>query len=254
MKGWSPLKPLSPRVSRGAATAPTRTGASGPRSQRRPTQTPQHILTFPRFPGSGLISFPKDKSPTENVPETRALGRPGLTVKSETITPRFSTETPSAPARFPSFRSAQPGCRGPKPGGFEKWTLTRSGYRNRIPRGRSPSGTGPGGSPEEATPGTGTKGRKAAQTKGPRQGAWGGGRARAGRSAGGAVPPDRCGREGAGGGGGPSPSRPPPAATAARALSLPRTATPWRNQERDPSLRSGRSRTPGTSRSLFLAR
>lgn len=44
------------------------------------------------------------------------------------------------PGRLQSLRSAPPGCRGLREVTFERWTLTRSSYRNRIPRERSPPG------------------------------------------------------------------------------------------------------------------
>lgn len=133
--------------------------------------------------------------------------------------------------------------------------MTRSGYRNRIPRDRSQSGTGHGGSPKAAPPRTGTKGRKAAQTKGPRQVAWGG----EGEPARGAPhekpPRDRCGR--AEGGAGRRRTRPAP--SAARGCRGPSHFPP---PDRDP-LAEPRARpepkkrpqpTPVTSRSLSLAR
>lgn len=72
----------------------------------------------------------------------------------------------------------------------------------------------------------GTKGRKAAQTKGPGQVAWGGeGEAAPGTPQAERQPRDRCGREEEEEASA-RPAPPWPEATAATAISLPRTSTP----------------------------
>lgn len=73
---------------------------------------------------------------------------------------KVSTET----AWLRSLRSAQPGCKGLREVSFEKWTLSRSGYRNRIPRERSrPDRWAP---PRQQLPAR-TKERKKPRQKGP---------------------------------------------------------------------------------------
>ena len=137
-------------------------------------------------------------------------------------------------------------------GRFEKWTSTRSGYSDRIPRDRPPSGNGPAGSPEEVTPRPGTKGRKVAETKGPRQVGGRRGQARAGRAAGGEATGNGCGRaeEEAAAIARPALARSDPSP----AVTLARTASPSRSRERGPSLPGTRRATLRTSRSLSFTR
>lgn len=115
-----------------------------------------------------------------------------------------------------------------------------------------PSRNGPASSPEEVTPCPGTKGRKAAETKGPRQVGGRRGQARAGRAAGGEATGDGCGRaeEEAAAIARPALARSDPGP----AVTLARTASPSRSRERGPSLPGTRRPTLCTSRSLSFTR
>lgn len=135
--------------------------------------------------------------------------------------------------------------------------MTRSGYCNWIPRDRSPSGTGPAGSPrsDSAHPHKGEQSSSDKRAPPSRRGR--GGRrtcaGRAGRAVGGGA---TNGTTVGGGRRRRRRSRPAPPwaeATTARAISLPRTATPWRNQERGPSLQGASGPTSHTPRSLSLS-
>lgn len=110
------------------------------------------------------------------------------------------------PGRLQSLRSAPPGCRGLREVTFERWTLTRSSYRNRIPRERSPPGRTcglPGRPRLHARP---QRGQSGADKRAPRRLGGGGEResARA-RPQAGTPRRDRCGRAEGGGYGPPRP-------------------------------------------------
>lgn len=114
-----------------------------------------------------------------------------------------STET--TPGSKASVRSAPPGCRGLREVTFERWTLTRSSYSNRIPRERSPAGRAGSPGDRDSKHSQSQRGKKRRRQKGPAELGGGERQSAPARPQAGTQQRDRCGRAEGGGYGPPRP-------------------------------------------------
>lgn len=109
------------------------------------------------------------------------------------------------PGSKASVRSAPPGCRGLREVTFERRTLTRSSYSNRIPRERSPAGRAGSPGDRDSKHSQSQRGEKQRRQKGPAELGGGERESAPARPQAGTRQRDRCGRAEGGGYGPPRP-------------------------------------------------